>query len=124
MVLRKAYGGAYITMNSKDLGAHLTFAWPMAELGMMASGQAVRIIHPRELDAAEQPEAEHERLAAAYAEEHLGADVAAREGFIDEVIAPAETRGRLAWGLQTLAGIAGERGAAPARERAGLEEVA
>lgn len=96
VVLRKAYGGAYITMNSKDLGAHLTFAWPAAELGVMAAKQAVGIIHRRESEAA------RERLTKMYADEHLGADVAARNGFIDEVIAPADTRARLAWGLSTL----------------------
>jgi acetyl-CoA carboxylase carboxyltransferase component len=94
VVLRKAYGGAYITMNSKDLGAHLAFAWPGAELGVMAARQAVRIIHRREPDL--------DRLAERYASEHLGAYVAARKGFVDEVIEPAETRDRLAWGLATL----------------------
>jgi len=94
VVLRKAYGGAYITMNSKDLGAHLAFAWPGAEIGVMAARQAVQIIHRREPSLDE--------LAARYASEHLGAYVAARKGFIDEVIEPAETRERLAWGLATL----------------------
>src|SRR3954462_15202595 len=83
VVLRKAYGGAYITMNSKDLGAHLTFAWPGAELGVMAARQAVRIIHKAEPDP--------DRLPDRSASEHLGAYVAARTGFIDEVIAPADT---------------------------------
>jgi acetyl-CoA carboxylase carboxyltransferase component len=100
VVLRKAYGGAYITMNSKDLGAHLAFAWPRAELGVMAARQAVGIIHRREL-AASPPDA-RDRLADRYADEHLGAIVAASNGFIDEVIEPAETRRRLAWGLATL----------------------
>jgi acetyl-CoA carboxylase carboxyltransferase component len=83
-------------MNSKDLGAHLTFAWPQAELGVMAAKQAVGIIHRRESEAA------RVRLTEAYADEHLGAGVAARNGFIDEVIAPSDTRERLAWGLSTL----------------------
>jgi acetyl-CoA carboxylase carboxyltransferase component len=94
VVLRKAYGGAYITMNSKDLGAHLTFAWPGAEIGVMAARQAVGIIHRREPDL--------DALAHRYASEHLGAEVAARSGFVDEVIAPSETRERLAWGLAAL----------------------
>jgi acetyl-CoA carboxylase carboxyltransferase component len=103
VVLRKAYGGAYITMNSKDLGAHLSFAWPGAELGVMAARQAVGIIHRRELAAAPEPGAAHDELADRYAGEHLGAITAARNGFIDEVIEPADTRARLAWGLATLA---------------------
>jgi acetyl-CoA carboxylase carboxyltransferase component len=98
VVLRKAYGGAYITMNSKDLGAHLTFAWPQAEMGVMAARQAVGIINRRELS----DSAAHDELAARYAAEHLGAATAAQNGFVDEVIAPADTRARLAWGLATL----------------------
>jgi acetyl-CoA carboxylase carboxyltransferase component len=109
VVLRKAYGGAYITMNSKDLGAHLTFAWPQAELGVMAAPQAVGIVHRRRLEAAADPAGERVRLADEYAGEHLGASVAAREGFIDEVIAPEHTRARLAWGLETLGSGAGRR---------------
>jgi acetyl-CoA carboxylase carboxyltransferase component len=102
VVLRKAYGGAYITMNSKDLGADMVFAWSGAELGVMGAQPAVGIIHRRELAAAADPAAERARLAAAYAEEHLGADVAAAAGFVDEVIEPHETRRRLASVLATM----------------------
>jgi acetyl-CoA carboxylase carboxyltransferase component len=102
VVMRKAYGGAYITMNSKDLGADLVFAWPGAELGVMGAQPAVGIIHRRELAAAADPVAERAVLADAYAEEHLGAHVAAAAGFVDEVIEPHETRGRLAWALSTM----------------------
>jgi acetyl-CoA carboxylase carboxyltransferase component len=109
VVLRKAYGGAYITMNSKDLGAHLTYAWPGAELGVMAARQAVGIINRRDLARAEEPEGELTRLADRYSAEHLGADTAARSGFVDEVIAPADTRAQLAWGLAALAQGGGRR---------------
>jgi acetyl-CoA carboxylase carboxyltransferase component len=102
VVLRKAYGGAYITMNSKDLGAHLAFAWPTAEVGVMAAGSAVGIIHRRELADAEDHESTRRELADNYAEEHLRPRVAAGEGFIDEVIAPTDTRDRLCWGLACL----------------------
>jgi acetyl-CoA carboxylase carboxyltransferase component len=104
VVLRKAYGGAYITMNSKDLGAHLTFAWPDAELGVMGAGQAVAITHRRQIAEAADPGAERQQLAGEYAGEHLMAATAAREGFVDELIAPADTRSRLAWGLDALGG--------------------
>jgi acetyl-CoA carboxylase carboxyltransferase component len=97
VILRKAYGGAVITMNSRDLGADVVLAWPGAEIGIMAAGQAVDIVHRRHLAAA--PEGERERLAAAYAEEHLSAAAAAASGFVDEVIEPAETRARLAAAL-------------------------
>jgi acetyl-CoA carboxylase carboxyltransferase component len=108
VILRKSYGGAYITMNSRDLGADLVLAWPDAELGIMSARAAVSIVNRRELRAAADPAAEHERLAAAYAEEHLRAGAAAAAGFIDELVEPVDTRERLIWALSTLAG--GARG--------------
>jgi acetyl-CoA carboxylase carboxyltransferase component len=105
MILRKAYGGAYITMNARDLGADFAFAWPDAEIGVMGASQAVGIIHGRklaEVDADEQEDMKSD-LATDYAEQHLRAHVAAREGFIDEVIEPHETHERLAWALEMLA---------------------
>ncbi|MDO8189482.1 carboxyl transferase domain-containing protein [Conexibacter sp. JD483] len=102
VVLRKAYGGAYITMNSKDLGADLAFAWPNAELGVMGAQPAVGVLHRRELAAAEDPVALRAELAAAYAEEHLGAEIAAQAGFVDEVIEPHTTRRRLAWAFDAI----------------------
>lgn len=103
VVLRKSYGGAYITMNSRDLGADLVLAWPDAELGIMSARAAVGIVNRRELRAAGDPEAERERLADAYAHEHLRADTAAAEGFVDEIIEPFQTRDRLAWALGSFA---------------------
>jgi acetyl-CoA carboxylase carboxyltransferase component len=102
VILRKAYGGAVITMNSKDLGADVTYAWPGAEIGIMAASQAVGIVHRRRLAAVGAPTETREDLAAAYTEEHLTASVAAAAGFVDEVIAPAETRARLASALDAL----------------------
>lgn len=103
VVLRKAYGGAYITMNSRDLGADLVLAWPQAEMGIMSAQAAVGIMHRRELAAADDPLAELGRLTEAYEEEHLRADSAAAGGFIDEVIEPADTRRRVAAALRGLA---------------------
>lgn len=105
VVLRKAFGGAYISMNARDLGADFTFAWPKAEIGVMAASQAVGIIHGRRLAELEhEAESERAELATGYAERHLRAAVAAREGFIDEVIEPPQTRARLIWALDMLAG--------------------
>jgi acetyl-CoA carboxylase carboxyltransferase component len=104
VVLRKSYGGAYITMNSRDLGADLVLAWPEAELGIMSARAAVGIVNRRDLRVAADPEAERTRLADAYADEHLRADAAAAAGFVDEIVAPADTRERLCWALLTLAG--------------------
>ena len=103
VVLRKSYGGAYITMNSRDLGADLVLAWPEAELGIMSARAAVGIVNRRDLQSAPDPEGERERLAAAYADEHLRADAAAAAGFIDEIVEPADTRKRLVWALRALA---------------------
>jgi acetyl-CoA carboxylase carboxyltransferase component len=108
VVLRKSYGGAYITMNSRDLGADLVLAWPDAELGIMSARAAVSIVNRRELRAAEDPDAVRDRLADAYAREHLQANTAAAEGFVDEIIEPSQTRDRLAAALHAFAGVAGE----------------
>jgi acetyl-CoA carboxylase carboxyltransferase component len=102
VVVRKAYGGAVITMNSKDLGSDLVLAWPSAEIGIMAANQAVGIVHRRRLEADGGDPGLRAELAAAYTEEHLGAEAAAADGFVDEVIDPAETRARLAWALGSL----------------------
>jgi acetyl-CoA carboxylase carboxyltransferase component len=104
VVLRKSYGGAYITMNSRDLGADLVMAWPEAELGIMSARAAVGIVNRRELRVAGDPEGERDRLADAYADEHLRADSAAAEGFVDEIIEPVQTRDRLAAALEAFAG--------------------
>ncbi len=104
VVLRKAFGGAFIAMNSRGLGADLVFAWPGAEIGVMGAHPATGIVHRRELAAAPDPDARQEALSAAYAEEHLGAGVAAAGGFVDEVIEPRETRSRVTGALAALAG--------------------
>jgi acetyl-CoA carboxylase carboxyltransferase component len=105
VILRKAFGGAFITMNSKDLGADYVFAWPQSEIGVMGAKPAVGVIHRRQLAAADDPEAERERLAAHYAESQLRPDVAAARGYVDELIAPADTRARLVWAYNTLAPV-------------------
>ncbi|HWC87873.1 MAG TPA: carboxyl transferase domain-containing protein [Solirubrobacteraceae bacterium] len=104
VVLRKAYGGAYISMNSRDLGADLVLAWPGAEMGIMSARAAVGIVHRRELAAADDVDTELARLTDVYAGEHLRAAAAASGGYIDEIVEPGHTRERLAWALRTLAG--------------------
>ena len=104
VVLRKAYGGAFITMNSRDLGADLVLAWPNAELGVMSARSTVGIVHRRELAVADDVEAERSRLADLYAGEHHTAAAVASAGQVDELVEPTDTRARLAWALRTLAG--------------------
>jgi acetyl-CoA carboxylase carboxyltransferase component len=102
VVLRKGFGGGFITMNSRHLGADLALAWPGAEIGVLGAHQAVGIIHRRSIEAAPVPHEERERLAVEYAAEHMTAEVAAAAGHVDEVIDPAETRGRLIWALSAM----------------------
>jgi acetyl-CoA carboxylase carboxyltransferase component len=111
VVLRQAYGGGYITMNSKDLGADFAFAWPRAALGIMGARAAVHIIHRREIEDAVNPAAALDTLAHRYAEENQGAWAAARDGVIDEVVLPAETRPRISAALGALVSKRGAQGA-------------
>jgi acetyl-CoA carboxylase carboxyltransferase component len=104
VILRKAFGGAFIAMNSMPLGADHVFAWPGAQIGVMGAEQAVGIVARREIARAEDPHAARRRLALSYATEHLGAELAGAEGFVDEVVAPSETRERLACCLAAQAG--------------------
>ena len=105
VIVRKAFGGAFIAMNSKALGADYVFAWPGVEVGVMGAEQAVGILNRREIAAAEDPGAHRRRLAGAYSSEHLGAEGASADGFVDEVIAPDSTRQRVASCLESLAGL-------------------
>ena len=113
VVLRKAFGGAFIAMNSRDLGADLVLAWPRAEIGVMGPKQAVDLVHRREIAAADDPSDARDRLAIAYAAEHLTAASAAAEGVIDEIVPPSDTHDRIVAALQTLS--APERPFRPAR---------
>jgi acetyl-CoA carboxylase carboxyltransferase component len=95
VILRKAYGGAYITMNSKDLGADLCLAWHDAEIGIMAGHAAVRIMHRRRLADAPDPDRAAAQLASEYEARHVVIERALEVGVVDEVISPATTRARL-----------------------------
>jgi acetyl-CoA carboxylase carboxyltransferase component len=97
VTVRAAYGGAHIVMNSRDLGADLTMAWPHAKIGVMGPQQAVEGVNRREIAAG----ADAAALADAYAAEHLPVRVAAERGFVEEIIAPGETRQRIAFALES-----------------------
>jgi len=92
VILRKAFGGAYITMNSKGLGADAAFAWPDAEIGIMGPRAAIQIIHRRRLQQATSAEHLAGRLAGRYARTHLSPQAAVRLGVLDAVVSPAQTR--------------------------------
>lgn len=103
VVLRKAFGGAYIVMNSRALGADAVLAWPGSELAVMGADGAVDIIFRRQL--AEDPGA-RERLVDEYRREAMGVDLAARRGSVDEIISPDNTRDAL---IRLLRGSTGRR---------------
>ncbi|WP_106848267.1 acyl-CoA carboxylase subunit beta [Blastococcus sp. Marseille-P5729] len=94
VVTRKVYGGAYIAMNSKSLGATRVFAWPTAEVAVMGAKAAVGILHRKTLAAApiEEREALHDQLAAEHEKVAGGVDRALAIGVVDEVIEPAQTQ--------------------------------
>ena len=92
IITRKAYGGAYVVMNSKSIGADLAFAWPSAELAVMGPQGAVDIVYRREVQDAADPDARRAELVEEYVERYANPYVAAERGYIDDVIDPADTR--------------------------------
>ena len=114
VILRKAYGGAYIVMGSKAIGADLNFCWPGAEIAVLGAQGAVGIIHRRDLARVreergeEAAAAEHERLVAQYADSVINPDKAVAIGEIDAVIAPEATRSVI---VDSLAALADKRDA-------------
>lgn len=115
LVTRKAYGGAYIAMNARSLGATAVFAWPEAEVAVMGAKAAVGILHRKRLAAA--PEEEREALHAQLTEEHEriagGVDRAMAIGVVDEVIDPRVTRRKLAEALAAAPAGRGSHGNIP-----------
>jgi propionyl-CoA carboxylase beta chain len=106
VITRKAYGGAYIVMGSKQLGADLNLAWPTAQIAVMGSGGAVNILHRSALkkvaDSGGDVEAERARLTNEYEEAIVNPWDAAAKGYVDAVIAPSETRAQIVRGLRAL----------------------
>ena len=95
VITRKAYGGAYIVMGSKHLGADVNFAWPTAQIAVMGAQGAVNILHRRTLAEAEDPDRCRQELIAEYDQELANPYVAAERGYIDQVIYPHETRAQI-----------------------------
>jgi acetyl-CoA carboxylase carboxyltransferase component len=102
IVTRKAYGGAYVVMNSKSIGADLAFAWPSAELAVMGPQGAVEIVYRKEINAAPDPDARKAELVAEYTERFANPYQAAERGYVDDVIDPAETRAKIIAGFDLL----------------------
>jgi len=102
VIMRKAYGGAFLVMNSRAIRADVVFAWPTAEIAVMGAQGAVNVIHRRALAAADDPEAARAELVAEYEQKFNNPYVAAENGLVDDVIEPRETRPRLIRALDML----------------------
>jgi propionyl-CoA carboxylase beta chain len=101
VILRKAYGGAYLAMCSKDMGADMVFAWPTAEIAVMGAEGAAKILYKKEITGATDPKAKEAELMAEYREKFCSPYEAAARNMITDVIEPGETRARVAMALRT-----------------------
>ncbi len=102
VITRKGYGGAYVVMNSKSIGADLAYAWPSAEIAVMGPAPAVNIIYRKEIEQADEPEARRQELVDEYTDRLANPYAAAERGYVDDVIDPRDTRRVLIRGLEVL----------------------
>jgi len=117
IIVRKAYGGAYIAMNSKHLGADVVFAWPTAEIAVMGPDGAANIIFRKEIASADDPIAARKEKIEEYREKFSNPYVAAARGYVDDVIEPATTRPRL---INALDMLASKRESRPAKKHGNI----
>jgi acetyl-CoA carboxylase carboxyltransferase component len=117
IITRKAYGGAYVVMNSKSIGADLAFAWPSAEVAVMGPQGAVNIIFRKEIETAAEPEARRAELIEEYTERFANPYIAAERGYVDDVIDPRDTRRVL---VRSLAMLRTKREQLPQRKHGNL----
>ncbi|GAT67168.1 methylmalonyl-CoA carboxyltransferase [Planomonospora sphaerica] len=117
VIVRKAYGGAYIVMDSRSIGTDVSLAWPTNEIAVMGAEGAVNVVHRRELAAAEDPAALRARLVREYTERLVHPHYAAERGLVDDVIDPVETRAAVA---RWLAALADKRAAQPQRKHGNI----
>ena len=104
VIVRKAYGGAYLVMNSKHIHCDVNYAWPTAEIAVMGPKGAAEVIHRREIQSAKDPEAALNEKMEDYRRTFANPFLAAQRGYIDDVIFPRDTRHRLIRTLQVLEG--------------------
>ena len=102
VIVRKAYGGAYLVMNSKHIRADISYAWPTAEIAVMGPEGAVNIIFRKELERAADPVSRKAQMIEEYKEKFSNPFIAAERGYVDDVIEPEETRPRLIAALEML----------------------
>ncbi|MGI5887821.1 MAG: acyl-CoA carboxylase subunit beta [Oscillospiraceae bacterium] len=104
LILRKAYGGAYIGMCSRHLGADVVYAWPGAQIAVMGAEGAADIIFSKEIKNSENPAQVRSERIREYEDLFMNPDIAASRGYIDDIILPSETRGRLLEAFRSLTG--------------------
>jgi acetyl-CoA carboxylase carboxyltransferase component len=102
LITRKDYGGSYLAMCSRDLGADMVLAWPTAEIAVMGASGAANVIFRKEIKAAEDPAAKRAEIIANYENLLYNPYIAASRGFVDQVIVPRETRPRLIEAFETM----------------------
>ena len=102
VITRKAYGGAYVVMDSKSVGSDLALAWPTAELAVMGPQGAVEVLYRRELQQAADPVKRRDELVSEYTEKYANPYLAAERGYVDDVIDPVDTRRRVVAGFRML----------------------
>ncbi len=102
VILRKAYGGAYVALNSKSIGADLVYAWPNAEIAVMGPQGAANIIFAKEINDSQNPDGIRQQKIEEYREKFANPYVAASQGMVDDVIDPRDTRIKLAQALEML----------------------
>jgi propionyl-CoA carboxylase beta chain len=117
VVVRKAYGGAYIVMNSKHIGADINYAWPTAEIAVLGPRGAAEVIYSKEIQRAENPQEVLAQKEDNYRSTFCNPFLAAKRGYIDDVIFPRETRNRLIRSLQVLEG---KRSSRPKRKHGNI----
>jgi acetyl-CoA/propionyl-CoA carboxylase carboxyl transferase subunit len=117
VITKKAYGGAYLVMNSKHLRADVSFAWPTAEIAVMGAEGAVNVVFRKEIEKATDPESRRQELIEEYRSKFSTPYAAAERGFIDDVIEPAETRPRL---IKALRMLSTKRETIPARKHGNI----
>ncbi len=117
VILRKAYGGAYLAMNSQAMGADISLAWPTAEIAVMGPEGAVNIVNRKEIEEADNPEEEKKRLSQEYRQKYANPYIAASRGWVDDVIDPRHTRYHL---LKSLEAIFSKRTKRPPRKHGNM----
>jgi len=117
IITRKAYGGAYIVMSSKVMGADISFAWPSAEIAVMGPEGAANILYRKQIQEAEDPAAERKKIVEEYRKKFLNPYAAAADGFVDDVIEPRETRMRV---IAALAALREKAASTPARKHGNI----